>query len=197
MTIDIAHMISVYGLAVMVPLAIVEGPIVTIIAAYLASLRLLDPLAVLVCAVAGDLIGDCLLYWFGRGGRHLRIDRIPLIGRRFRLPPKIVAPLVRAIRRNGIRLLALGKLTHAAGFAVLIAAGIARMHFALFFLVNVLTSIPKVLILMAIGYVFGSAHASIADWLPIGSLVAFGAIVAGGVLIYLFRRKGQTCLTHS
>ena len=90
-------------------------------------------------------------------GRGL-LDWLPLsIRRKFGVSRRRMAQMIRTFRDNGVRLLVIGKLTHAAGFAVLFAAGAARMPFLTFVLANLLATIPKSLILFAIGYMFGSA----------------------------------------
>lgn len=182
---DIVSVIATHGLWVLAPLSVMEGPIVTVIGGWLASLKLMNPVAVFVCVVIGDVVGDSLLYATGRG---VRLDRLPLIGRYLRIPRATLVPLVRGFRDRGVRLLVLGKLTHAAGFAVLIAAGAARMNFALFALVNVLASIPKSLALMALGYGIGAAHAKVAQWLSWGSALVLILVVIGGA-IWLWRRR--------
>ena len=51
-----------YGYFAILPLMIIEGPIVTIIAAILASLGAFSWPIVLLFSIAGDMIGDVLLY---------------------------------------------------------------------------------------------------------------------------------------
>ena len=173
---DIATIITNHGISILAPLAILEGPIVTVVAAYLASLHLLRLVDVIICVIIGDVIGDCILYWVGRG----MLDWLPLSLRmRFGVSRRRMAVLIRTFRDNGVRVLVVGKLTHAAGFAVLIAAGAARMSFGTFVLANFLATIPKSLALVALGYLFGSAHALIAEWFSLGSVV----ILAGVALI--------------
>ena len=173
---DIATIITNHGISILAPLAILEGPIVTVVAAYLASLNLLRLVDVIICVIIGDVIGDCILYWVGRG----MLDWLPLTLRmRFGVSRRRMAVLIRTFRDNGVRVLVVGKLTHAAGFAVLIAAGAARMSFGTFVLANFLATIPKSLALVALGYLFGSAHALIAEWFSLGSVV----ILAGVALI--------------
>ena len=173
---DIATIITNHGISILAPLAILEGPIVTVVAAYLASLNLLRLVDVIICVIIGDVIGDCILYWVGRG----MLDWLPLSLRmRFGVSRRRMAVLIRTFRDNGVRVLVVGKLTHAAGFAVLIAAGAARMSFGTFVLANFLATIPKSLALVALGYLFGSAHALIAEWFSLGSVV----ILAGVALI--------------
>lgn len=90
-----------------------------------------------------------------------------------------------------MRVLILGKLTHAAGFAALIGAGAARMRFGPFLLANLLASIPKSLVFITIGYLFGEAHEAIGQWLTISSAVVL-ALVAGGAMIWLRRRRTRS-----
>ncbi|MCC7319528.1 MAG: DedA family protein [Rubellimicrobium sp.] len=186
----IVELLTAYGLWILAPLSIVEGPIVTIIAGWLASLGIMQTLPVLVCVVLGDVIGDAIVY---AGGRGVRLDRLPVIGRWFRIPRARLVPLVRQFRRNGVRILLIGKLTQGAGAFVLIAAGAARMPFGLFILVNFLASIPKSMVLMAVGWLIGEAHARIAGWLSWGSgAVLILALGAGGLWILAqWRRRRQ------
>jgi membrane protein DedA with SNARE-associated domain len=183
---EIAQLIAAHGLWILAPLAVLEGPIVTVIASWLARLGLLDPLAVFVCVVIADLVGDGLMYWAGRG---VRLDRLPVIGRYLRIPRSTLVPLVKAFRERGVRLLVVGKLTHAAGFAFLIAAGAARMPFALFLLVNFLASIPKCLAFMALGWVIGAAHQEISRWLSLGSGLVLGLVAMAALVGFVIWRR--------
>lgn len=183
---DIARIISEYGLAILIPLAILEGPIVTIVAGYLISLSLLNPYAAFVVVVVGDVIGDCILWYIGRGGAK-GIGRY--LGPRFRLSRKQLLSLVRGFRRNGGRLLIAGKLTHAAGFAVLLAAGAARYPLPAFIGFNLLTSLPKSVALLTIGYLFGAAHERMSAWISAGSWTLLGLMLMGGGLFWITRRR--------
>ena len=183
---DIATIITDNGIAILAPLAVVEGPIVTIVASYLASLHLLRLVDVIFCVIIGDVIGDCILYWVGRGA----LDWLPLALRvRFGVSRRRMAVLMRTFRDNGVRVLVVGKLTHAAGFAVLIGAGAARMPFGTFVLANLLATIPKSLALVALGYMFGSAHILIAQWFSFGSVVVLAGLLAIAALLYYRKRK--------
>ena len=182
---ELAAVIAEYGIAILAPLAVVEGPIVTIVAAYMASLKLLDLGNVILCVIIADVVGDCILYAMGRG----LLDWLPLsIRRKFGVSRRRMAQMIRTFRDNGVRLLVIGKLTHAAGFAVLFAAGAARMPFLTFVLANLLATIPKSLILVAIGYMFGSAHAVMAEWFSVGSVIVLG-LMAGTLLVLWYRRR--------
>ncbi len=76
MTQDAAlHLMQAHGLWLVGPMAVVEGPIVTVIAAYLAKLGYMNIWAVYGVCVLGDLIGDAMYYWIGRLGPALLPDR--------------------------------------------------------------------------------------------------------------------------
>ena len=182
---DVAALVSTYGLIVLAPLAVFEGPIVTIIAASLAAQGLLNLKAVFVCVVLADLAGDSLLYALGRG----LLGRLsPPWRNRLGLSSDRMTTLVDAFHTSGAKLLVAGKWTHAAGFAVLVAAGVARMQYLRFLLVNLLATIPKSLLFIAIGYFFGTALAQPEGWISGGAL-ALAGVVAMAMLIWIFHRK--------
>jgi membrane protein DedA with SNARE-associated domain len=178
---QVQTLIAANGLLLMAPLAVIEGPIVTVIAAYLASLGLLDLRAVIVVAVLADLVGDTILYFVGRNG----LGGLPGRWRtRLGMPAERVERLADHFRRKGGRTLVVGKLTHSAGAAVLVAAGTARMPFGAFLLFNLVATVPKVLVFAALGWVFGSAYSQVDHWIFVGSsllflcvLIAFGVIM--------------------
>ena len=60
-------LIKAHGLLLLTPLAVIEGPIVTVIAAYLARLNYFSLLTVIVVVIMADLIGDICFYLLGRG----------------------------------------------------------------------------------------------------------------------------------
>ncbi len=175
--------IASYGYVGLFLVVIVEGPIATIIAAFLASQGILDVWLVYLVVVLGDLTGDFLYYGAGRSGRTVfgrwgklsepRQRRLTALKDRFRA-------------RAGPTLL-MGKITHAAGFLVLFAAGAARVPVATFLWYSVLGTLPKSALLVAIGYVAGAAYVRINAYLGIATLIAF-PLICLGLLIYLRKR---------
>ena len=182
---DVGALVTTYGLAVLAPLAVIEGPIVTVIAASLAAQGLLDIKEVFICVVLADLVGDSLLYGLGRG----LLGKFSLRWRkRLGLSVQHMATLVNTFHDSGTKLLFAGKWTHAAGFTVLIAAGAAQMKYVRFLFINLLATIPKSLLLIVIGYFFGTALTQSTGWISSGAL-ALGGIFALAVLVWFFRRQ--------
>ncbi len=175
---SIHNLIETHGLLLLVPLSILEGPIVTVMASYAARLGYLDIYAVFVVCVVGDLIGDGTLYWIGRnGGQWVP----PKLRRRLGMDRARTVKLVHHFRVQGGRTLILGKITHSAGFLVLLAAGAAKMPFGTFLLFNTLGTLPKTAFFCAIGYTMGHAYNSIDGHIGRVSVILLIAIIAGAI----------------
>jgi membrane protein DedA with SNARE-associated domain len=173
------------GLLLLFPLAVIEGPIVTVIAAYLASLGYMNVYAVFAVAVSADLVGDSILYSLGRFGYDLTRKRLPA---RLRIDAGQLAPIAEYFRLRGGRTLLVGKLTHAVGFIILFAAGVSRMPFLSFIWYNLLGTLPKSLFFVVIGFTIGYAYKEIDSYILRASIVVFVTAAALG-LYWLSRRQ--------
>ena len=150
--------LSAPRLLLLFPLAVVEGPIVTVIAAYLASLGYLEVPKVYFVVVLADLVGDTVLFVLGRFWHRLTSTGGAL---RFGVDDQRLARLEDHFRLHGGRTLLFGKLTHSAGFLILLAAGASGMSLLRFIYYNFLGTIPKSLFFIFIGYTFGYAYSGV------------------------------------
>ncbi|MFB2532015.1 DedA family protein [Paracoccus sp. p3-h83] len=169
-------LIQDHGLAILAPLALIEGPVVSVIAGSLVSLGLMALRPVILCLIVADLLGDLLTYALGRYGRRA----IPFgLLRRLGISRQRLARMVRGFRGQGGRLLVIGKLTQVAGLPMLLAAGMVRMPLPRFLVICGATAIPKTLLLVGLGHVFGTAWLATGGWrLPVltaGSLALIAA----------------------
>lgn len=181
----VIQLIQTHGLVLLAPLSVLEGPIVTVIAGYLASLGLLPAGGALAVVILGDLVGDALLYLAGRKG----IKRMPQRWRdRLGLNAARIEALSDHFGARGGRTLVIGKLTHSAGAAILVAAGAARMPVAAFLGWNLVATLPKSAAFLALGYGFGAAYAQIDAWIVRVSFVLLVLLVAAGA--FWWRRRG-------
>ncbi len=183
---SVIQLIQTHGLLLLAPLSVLEGPIVTVIAGYLASLGLLNTAGALAVVVAGDLVGDALLYLAGRKG-------IKCLPQRWRDRLGLNADRVEALKGHfgarGGRTLVIGKLTHSAGAAILVAAGAARMPAGAFLWWNLIATLPKSAAFLALGYAFGAAYSQIDLWIFRVSFVLLALLLAGGVVWWRQRRR--------
>jgi len=168
----------------MLPIAIFEGPIVTVIGGFLSAHNLLNPYIVFSISILGDLVGDLLYYILGRWGRSTFLMRwAGLLG----ATDERVEKLERHFEKHSGKTLVVGKLTHGVGSMVLIAAGASRMSVGKFVFYNVLSSLPKSLAFVLVGYYYGQAYRQISGFLNYVALALLG-LVAAFLLFYLVKR---------
>jgi membrane protein DedA with SNARE-associated domain len=133
--------------------------------------------------VVGDLVGDLGHYVIGRWLPRVVPVRWRWAGR-VSARAAAAAPLVRA---NAGKVLLIGKLTHSAGFAVLLAAGAVRVPLAPFLAWNFLGTVPKSAVLLVIGYCFGRLWLSLQDAAGVAGAAGFAlALIAFVVMARRF-----------
>ncbi len=137
-----------HGSALLLPLSVIEGPIVSILAGALSAQGFFHWYWALGLLVCGDLIGDLIYYWVGRTG-HAPLGRI---GRTLGLGRAFSPGLHRDLRQNATKMLLIGKWTHSLGCVILVGSGMLRVPLPRFILVNLLATVPKSAVLLAFGY---------------------------------------------
>jgi membrane protein DedA with SNARE-associated domain len=181
-----------YRYLLLLPIVVVEGPIITVIAGFLVSLGYLDFILAYGLAVTGDLFGDTLYYLAGRIGA----DRfVKGWGRCLCITWDQIDRLKQHFARHVGKTLLLGKLTQGAGGLILVAAGAAEVPYPVFLWFNLLGTLPKSLALLLVGFYFGHAYRRISAYLNDIALITIGilVLVSPGYLFYGLRsrRKGS------
>jgi membrane protein DedA with SNARE-associated domain len=173
-----------YRYAILMPVMIFEGPIATVIAGFLVAGGYMNMFVVLGMAIMGDFIGDIGYYAIGHFGRQ----RFLRNGTFLKINKERMALLEDHYRNHPVKTFLFGKWTQSAGFAVLIAAGLASFPFGRFVFWNVLGSLPKIVLFAVVGYYFGENYAMIDRMLKdIGIGITVLLIVSIG--IFYFYRK--------
>lgn len=162
-------LVSAHGLPVIGLVAVVEGPVVTVLAGWAVATGALPLGPLVLVLIVADLVGDLGFYALGRRGLGWLPQRLR---RRLGLNPDRLDRLTDHFCHRGGRILVLGKLTHSAGALVLTAAGAARMPVAPFLFFNLVATVPKSLALLALGVWAGHAWERIDTWIANGSWIA-------------------------
>lgn len=175
------------------PIVVVEGPIITIVAGFLASLGQMNFYMAYILAFTGDLVGDSMYYCLGRWGSNPYLARwIKQLG----LTKEKLAHLESYFVRHAGKTLILTKFTQGIGFAVLIAAGLARVPYRKFLWYNFLPTIPKSMILLLVGFYYGKAYLRINDYLNYVSFTIF-SLVLFYILVYFLGGRLLNKIFHS
>jgi len=147
------------------PLAFIEGPIITILSGFLASLGELNFILAYLLIVAGDMTGDTFFYLMGRYSQRLPKKLISFFG----LTKGRIIFIENQFKTNPKKLFSLGKAS-ALGTIILFASGLSRFPYKKFFFYNLVLTIFKSLLLLIVGYYFGRAYASLKTYLDYGAL---------------------------
>lgn len=185
----ILQLIQTHGLLILAPIAVIEGPIVSVIGAYMAKLGYLNVFAVYAVVVAADLVGDMIFYELGRHGSRILS---PKWQHRLRLDDARMEDLKAHFRTKGGRTLVVGKLTHSLGMVVLAAAGAARMNLVSFLWWNLVATIPKSALFVALGYSLGYAYKAIDHYLFRASLVLLLVLIVAALAWWFLHRRRTT-----
>lgn len=163
-----------YRYVVIVPITIVEGPIIGVLVGFLATRGVFGLVTAYLILVISNQIGDIGWYLVGRLGRHPVIQRFgPLIG----VTDPVILTLEQRFDRGAAKPLLWGKVAHGAGSLVILAAGVADVPFGEFFWWSLVGTLPKTLLFLGIGYEFGSAYQRIDTALGWVSLTVFAVVV--------------------
>ena len=173
-----------HGGALILPLAVIEGPIVSVVTGFLSARGYFDWYWALCLLVCGDVIGDLIYYSVGRGSG----TRLARVFRRFLPSGGVPRELQNGLTRNSAKMLLIGKWTHSIGFLVLICSGMLRLPLRRFFLVNTLASLPKSAVLLGLGYFVGD-HYPLFERHVVFTTIMLCAVGITGMLAIL-RRNG-------
>jgi membrane protein DedA with SNARE-associated domain len=184
-----------YGYWMMLPLMILEGPVVTIMAAMLASLGAFNVLIVLIFSILGDIVGDIILYGLGY---HYGMRFVRRVGKYIGITEKLVLRMEGYFARHGGKTIFAVKSTTGLCWATFVAAGIVKMDFKKFVRYSLLGGIIWSGFLVIMGYFYGYLWKEIRDSIQwIGWAVVGLAIVSFFVITVYKKREAKKMLKEN
>ncbi len=153
-------LILIYKYWILLALGIPEGPILSIIAGFLWRLGVLAFFPAYFALMAADIIGDVIWYHIGY---HVGPRFIKRFGHLFSITDQNVAILEKLFHKHKDKVLIVSKMTGGFGFGVvtLMTAGLVKIPFRRYFVLNFIGQFFWSGILMAIGYSFGHLFSAI------------------------------------
>lgn len=177
-------LISTYRYWIIFPLMIVEGPIITIIAAFLASLGSFNVFIIYILALSGNVIADIGYYCVGKfGGKRFLVKYGKYIG----VNLNKIELIENHYNKHLIKTIIVAKVTEVLIVPTLISAGIANTDFKKFLIVSFLSEIFKVLIIVLIGYYFGKFYLIIDSYYKDFVIVMFIIFVV--IIAFLIHKR--------
>ncbi|MDB4939904.1 MAG: hypothetical protein JWO40_329 [Candidatus Doudnabacteria bacterium] len=136
---------------------LVEGPLLMMSSGFLYRLGQFQLIPLYFTLVSGDFTADLGMYALGRYGGRPLVDKF---GRFFHITPEILAKIEDRFHRYQNKILFISKITMGFGFAVatLIVAGMIRVPFKKYAILNLYGGFIWTAFLLSIGYFFGDVY---------------------------------------
>ena len=174
-----------YKYVLLFPLSIIEGPIVTVIGGFLASLHLMNWIIIYLIVIVGDVLGDGLMYSFGRfGGETLKKHgfRVGVTHERLEFAKKY-------FDEHHHKAIITSKLVHGIGVSGLVAAGVSKIPYLRFMRTCLLISLLQSAFFLIVGIFFGHAYKQIGDYLDYFAATVSLLVLASIFLAWFIRFK--------
>ncbi len=178
--------LRIYGYWIILPLMILEGPVVTIIAAMLASLGAFNVFVVLLFSILGDIIGDAILYGLGY---KFGMGFVRRAGKYVGITEKLVGRMEKYFEKHGGKTIFIVKSTTGLCWATFTAAGIVKMDFKKFLKNSFYGGIVWSGFLVAMGYFYGYLWREIHNYIDQIGWVIFSVAIASIIIITLYKNK--------
>jgi membrane-associated protein len=179
------HLLPYWGYPLMFILMIFEGPFVTMIAAFLASIGYFNIFIVFILGLSGDLLGDIGLYHIGYYGGRKILERAE---RFLRISKTSLKTIENKFHQNSGRIIFYVKSTTGLCAITFILAGTLRMKFSKFLKYSFLGGLIWTSFLVFLGYFFGYAAAQISQYIKYAGVVIFTGAIITVIAISLYKK---------
>lgn len=177
------NLLLTYKYEILLPLAIVEGPVIVVVAGFMVTLGYMDIFLVYLIALAGDFAGDTILYSIGRWGKsfiHKHGHYIGASNKRLEQAKKIFT-------EKHTKAVVMSKIFHGVGVAGLVAAGVLAVPFSRYIKTCMLIALAQSAVFLFVGIVFGHAYLKIAKYMDLYASTIGIVVVVLLVLTILYK----------
>jgi len=164
---------------------IVGGPIFISAAAFAAALGYLNVYLIFSLAFFGELAVDITLYLIGYISRAGVVEKF---GHYFGLTDERILRLEKLLHQHSWKTLFIIKYSPIIPIPGFVITGAAKLKFKKFFYILLALSLPKAVFFTVIGYFFGRAYNSLANYFYYGQYFIVVVIILFIVINYLFSR---------
>lgn len=179
-----------YRYWILIPLTIIEGPIIGFITGALSKLGYFNPYVAFSIFIFRDIIMDALYYFLGRKFEGTRFSA-KMLGL-LKVTPDHLSAVRKLWDTKGLRTMFIGKLSYGVAHAFLFVAGMVKMPFPKFFRLALIVALVNYGGLFLLGYYFGGAFNKASDLVSnILLIIGILTLVISGYYIFTFymRRK--------
>ncbi len=173
------QLLLTYKYLILIPLAIVEGPILMVICGFLVTLGVLNPILVYAILVMGDVVGDLFQYYLGYYGKRFL--------KYFKITDEKLLVTEAYFKNNYKKAIVMSKVIYGIGFVGLVAGGAIRLPFGKYVKTCLVVSMTQYFIFLIIGIFFGQAYIVIEKYLNLYAAIL--SVIALVILLFVFIKK--------
>jgi membrane protein DedA with SNARE-associated domain len=185
------HLIIEYRYLILIPLALIEGPIVAFIAGTLATLGYFDIYVLAIFFLVRDVTMDAIYYCLGYfGGRTKFVQRMLT---KIKVTPDHLENVRTLWENHPMSTMFVGKLSYGVGSTFVVVAGMVKFRFSTFFKYGAIVAVTQYWTLLALGYFYGNTFGgSISSFLSnIQYVIAAIGIVVTIYYIFSWRMRSR------
>lgn len=160
------HLLIAYAYPLMIPLSLVEGPLVALASGVGASMGRINPWFAYGIVMGGGLFQDVVYYWLGT--LVMKSDKVRRLAERTRLVRDTFKPLQAAWRDKTFATLAASKFAYGLYAPIIVSAGMAKAPYWRFLIESLILSGVVLAAWLGAGFGFAKAYGSLgrdASWI--------------------------------
>lgn len=172
---------------------LIPGEIIFSLLGFLISQARFNFIPALIFTVAGNFIGDAVIYFISlKGGRKV----VEKFGRYFFISGYELEHTEKLFKKHGGKLIFWGRFIPVVVTFISIPAGLAKMDFRKFSIFTFLGSLPRNFILIFLGFKLGEDWSLIVRFLEKSQSVIISVLI-GAVIWYVYRHLRKKHFTHN
>ncbi len=178
------ELLITYKYLIVVPLAIIEGPIISVISGFLTTLGVFNLPLVFLVLVLGDIVGDAIQYSLGYCGKRFCGKKVLNY---FKVNDENLEKAKIYFSKNHTKAIIASKLMYGVGFFGLVAAGMLRVPYPRYFKTCAIISVIQSTVMVTAGIFFGQAYVVIGKYFDY--YAAITSVVALFIVFFILFRK--------
>lgn len=182
---EIIDLLFKYSYAILFPIALFEGPFIAVVAGFMVAIKFMSFWPAYLILISANIIGDIAYYMLGKFVPYKKLIKYFSY---IKVTEQRMEKIKNIYLNDKKKAIIFGKVAHGVGAFFLIAAGLLKVSFKYYIKTGLMVELPKALILLAIGYYFGTSVASLTKAIDY-SVIGFIIITIVLLIIYFYMKK--------
>lgn len=184
----IVELLITYKYLILIPIAIPEWPILAVVAAFLCSIWIMNPVIVFIIIVIWDIIWDSIFYQIAKSHWDSFINKF---WKYLHIKEKTILSVERHLQKHFYKTMIFWKITNVPMLSIIIASWLVKVDYLKFITTVFILALPKTLILMLIWYYFWKSYSVIAEYMDVysQSFIILIFVLILFYILYIYTKK--------